>query len=119
MQITLHKPGTNVPTLLDRLVQGRTLVQGLDPLLDMLVQGCREGSRGCRGVPAGDYMLRAALEVTHFFLGENQHAPKNDSFFGFIVTRQTAMPIQIVPRFCARGYGRFEKLLYRCQNPSR
>ena len=73
--ITLHKPGTNVPTLLDRLVQGRTLVQGLDPLLDMLVQGCREGSRGCRGVPSGDYMLRAALEVTHFFLGENRHAP--------------------------------------------
>ena len=74
--ITLHKPGTNVPTLLDRLVQGRTLVQGLDPLLDMLVQGCREGSRGCRGVPSGDYMLRAALVVTHFFLGENRHAPK-------------------------------------------
>ena len=69
--------------------------------------------------PSDDYMLRAALEGTHFFLGENRHAPKFDNFFGFIVTRQTAMPIQIVPRFCARGYGRFEKLLYRCQNPSR
>ena len=54
-----------------------------------------------------------------FFLSENRHSLKNDTFFGFIVTRQTAMPIQIVPRFCARGYGRFEKLLYCCQNPSR
>ena len=81
--------------------------------------GCREGSRGCRGVPSFDYMLRAALVVTYFFLGENRHAHPNDSFFGFIVTRQTAMPIQIVPRFCARGYSRFKKLLYRCQNPSR
>ena len=92
-----------------------------------------EGPRGRHGVPRGsehqlctntgqssdpssDYMLRAALEGTHFFLGENQHAPKIDLFSGFIVTRQTAMPIQIVPRFCARGYGRFEKLLYHCQN---
>ena len=75
-------------------------------------------SRATRRAPAGDYMLRAALAVTHFFLGENQHAPQNDPFVGFIVTRQTAMPIQIVPRFCARVYGRFEKLLYRCQNPS-
>ena len=98
--------------------------------------GAPEGPWGRRGVPRGsehqsctntgqssdpsdDYMLRAALEGTHFFLGENRHAPKIDLFFGFIVTRQTAMPIQIVPRFCARGYGRFEKLLYRCQNPSR
>ena len=48
-----------------------------------------------RGVPAGDYMPRAALVVTHFFLGENRHAPKIDLFFGFIVTRQTAMPIQL------------------------
>ena len=68
--------------------------------------------------PSDDYMLRAALEGTHSFLGENQHAPKIDLFSGFIVTRQTAMPIQIVPRFCARGYGRFEKLLYGCQNPA-
>ena len=75
-------------------------------------------SRATRRAPAGDYMLRAALVVTHFFLGENRHAPKNVSFSGFIVTRQTAMPIQIVPRFCARGYDRFEKLLYRCRNPS-
>ena len=73
-------------------------------------------SRATRRAPAGDYMPRAALVVTHFFLGENRHAPQNDSFFCFIVTRQTAMPIQIVPRFCARGYGRFEKLLRRCQN---
>ena len=69
--------------------------------------------------PSDDYMLRAALEGTHFFLGENRHAPKMTPFLGFIVTRQTAMPIQIVPRFCARGYGRFQKLLYGCQNPSR
>ena len=40
-------------------------------------------------------------------------------FFGFSATRQTAMPIRIVPRFCARGYRRFEKLLYGCRNPSR
>ena len=70
-------------------------------------------SRATRRAPAGDYMLRAALVVTHFFLGENRHAPKN------IVTRQTAMPIQILPRFCARGYSRFEKLLDCCQNLSR
>ena len=69
--------------------------------------------------PSDDYKPRAALEGTHFFLAENRHAPKIDLFFGFIVTRQTAMPIQIVPRFCARGYGRFQKLLYQCQNPSR
>ena len=41
------------------------------------------------------------------------------AIFGFSVTRQTAMPIRIVPRFCARGCGRFEKLLYGCRNPSR
>ena len=29
------------------------------------------------------------------------------------------MPIRIVPRFCARGCGRFEKLLYGCRNPLR
>ena len=33
-------------------------------------------SRATRRAPAGDYMLRAALVVTHFFLGENRHAPK-------------------------------------------
>ena len=69
--------------------------------------------------PSDDYMLRAALEGTHFFLSENRHAPKIDLFFGFIVTRQTAMPIEILSRFCAREYGRFEKLLYHCQKPSR
>ena len=31
--------------------------------------------------PSDDYMLRAALEGTHFFSGENRHAPKNDPFF--------------------------------------
>ena len=39
--------------------------------------------------------------------------------FWFIVTRQTAMLIQIAPKFCAGGYGPFQKLLYGCQNPSR
>ena len=68
--------------------------------------------------PSDDYMLRAALEDTHVFSGENRHAPTTDLCFGFIVTRQTAMPIQIVPRFCARGCGRFEKLLYGCPNPA-
>ena len=75
---------------------GRTLALGSrrDP----------EGPWTRRGVPAGDYMPRAALVVTHFFLGENRHAPpQNGTFFGFIVTRQTAMPVQIVLRFCARG----------------
>ena len=38
---------------------------------------------------------------------------------GFSVTHQTALPIRIVPRFCARGYRRFEKLLYGCRKPSR
>ena len=32
--------------------------------------------------PSDDYKPRAALEGTHFFLGENRHAPQND-FFGF------------------------------------
>ena len=29
------------------------------------------------------------------------------------------MPIRTAPRFCLGGYGRFEKLLYGCRNPSR
>ena len=37
-------------------------------------------SRATRRAPAGDYMLRAALVVTHFFLGENRHAPKMTHF---------------------------------------
>ena len=82
--------------------------------------GAPEGLWGRRGVPRGsehqsctntgqsgdpsdDYMLRAALEGTHFFLAENRQAPDIGLFFGFIVTRQTAMPIQILPRFCAKG----------------
>ena len=36
--------------------------------------------------------------------------------FGFSVIRPRAMPIRIVPRYYARGYGRFEKLLYGCRN---
>ena len=40
-------------------------------------------------------------------------------FFSFSVTRQTAMPIRTAPRFCLGGYGRFEKLLYGCRDPSR
>ena len=40
-------------------------------------------------------------------------------FFGFSVTRQTAMPIRTAPRFCLGGCGRFEKLLYGCRDPSR
>ena len=76
-----------------------------------------EGSWGHGGVPKGsehqsctdtgrssdlsdDYMLRAALKGT-FFFGENQHASQNQEFVGFIVTRQTALPIQIVSKFCA------------------
>ena len=45
--------------------------------------------------------------------------PTQITIFAFSATRQTAMPIRIVPRFCARGYCRFEKLLYGCRNPSR
>ena len=40
-------------------------------------------------------------------------------FFGFSVTRQTAMPIRTAPRFCLGGCGWFEKLLYGCRDPSR
>ena len=39
-------------------------------------------------------------------------------FFGFSVTRQTAMPIRTAPRFCLGGCGWFEKLLYGCRDPS-
>ena len=38
--------------------------------------------------------------------------------FGFLVTRQTAMPIRTAPRFCLGGCGRFENLLYGCRDPS-
>ena len=55
----------------------------------------------------------------HFFLAENRHPPKIVLFCGFITTRQTAMPIRIASKFCAWGCGRFQKLLYQCQNPSR
>ena len=37
-------------------------------------------SRATRRAPAGDYMLRAALVVTHFFLCENRHAQKMTHF---------------------------------------
>ena len=53
----------------------------------------------------------------HFF-GRKSTSAKCDIFFGFVTTRQTAMPIQIVSKFCARGYGRCQQLLYQCQNPS-
>ena len=33
-------------------------------------------SRATRRAPAGDYMLRAALVVTYFFLGENRPCRK-------------------------------------------
>ena len=65
---------------------------------------------------AGVYMLRAALKGTLFFLAKTDMPPKLAYFFGFIVTRQTALPIQIVLRFCASGYGRFKKLLRGCPN---
>ena len=31
--------------------------------------------------PSDDYMLRAVLEGTHFFLAENRHAPKMTHLF--------------------------------------
>ena len=34
------------------------------------------------------------------------------AILGFSATRQTALPIRIVPRFCAGGCGRFQKLPY-------
>ena len=37
-------------------------------------------SRATRRAPAGDYMLRVALVVTHFVLGENRHAPNMTHF---------------------------------------
>ena len=40
--------------------------------------------------------------------------PTQIAIFAFSATRQTAMPIRIVPRFCARGCGRSEKLLCGC-----
>ena len=43
-------------------------------------------------------------------------AGRENTIFGFSVTRQTALPIRIVPRFCTGGWGRFEKLLYGCRN---
>ena len=39
-------------------------------------------------------MLRAALEGTHFFLGENRHAPQIVPLLGFIVTRQYRDSVQ-------------------------
>ena len=72
---------------------------------------------GQSGDRSDDYKPRAALEGILVW-GAKTDMPKNDSFFGFIVTRQTDLPIQVVPRFCARGYDRFEKLLYSWQNPA-
>ena len=46
-----------------------------------------------------------------------QDGPQNRDF-RFSVTRQTALPIRIVARFCSWGCGRFEKLPYGCRNPS-
>ena len=48
-------------------------------------------------------MPRAALVVADFFLGENRHAATKILIFCFIVARQTAMPIQIVPRDSVQG----------------
>ena len=109
-------PGVPGPPGVHRRAHGATVGSRMGPYIN---RAPIRDSRATRRAPAGDYMLRAALVVTHFFSERKPTCPKNDSFVGFIVTRQTAMPIQIVPRFCARGYGRFEKLLYRCQNPSR
>ena len=39
------------------------------------------------------------------------------TIWDFSVTCQTALPIRIVPRLCAGGCGRIEKLPYGCQNP--
>ena len=38
-------------------------------------------SRATHRAPAGDYMLRAALEGTLFFLAENRHGPKMIHFW--------------------------------------
>ena len=39
-----------------------------------------EGPWTRHGVPAGDYMPRAALVGTHAFFGENRHAPPKLSY---------------------------------------
>ena len=59
-----------------------------------------EGPWTCRGVPAGDYMPRAALEGTHFFQPKTNMPPKLTYFFCFSVTRQTAIcPIKFYRNF--------------------
>ena len=52
-------------------------------------------SRATRRAPAGDYMLRAALEGTHFFLGENRHAPPNDPFWALLQLAKRLCPFKL------------------------
>ena len=47
--------------------------------------------------PSDDYKPPSCVGRHTFFSGRKPTCPKNDLFFGFSVTRQTALPIQIVP----------------------
>ena len=71
-------PGARrVPTGLGR-ARGNAVGSRMGPYIN---RAPIRDSRATRRAPAGDYMLRAALVVTHFFLGENRHAPKMTHFW--------------------------------------
>ena len=70
--------------------------------------GAPEGPWGRRGVPRGSEYQSCTNTGQSGDLSDDYMLPKIDLVFGFIVTRQTALPIQIVSKFCAGGYGRFQ-----------
>ena len=54
-----------------------------------------EGPRTCRGVPAGDYKPRAALEGTHFFSAKTDMPPKLTYFLVLLQLAKRLCPFKL------------------------
>ena len=54
-----------------------------------------EGPSTCRGVPAGDYKPRAALEGTHFFWAKTDMAPKMTHFLSVLQIAKRLCPFKL------------------------
>ena len=54
-----------------------------------------EGPWTCRGVPTGDYMLRGALVVTHFFPVESRHGPQMTHFLLLLQLAKRLCPFKL------------------------
>ena len=54
-----------------------------------------EGPRTCRGVPAGDYKPRAALEGTHFFSAKTDIPPKLTYFLVLLQLAKRLCPFKL------------------------